>query len=133
MDIKKHKGLNIGLWIAQVLLALTLLWGAYAKLFTPIEDLAQMMPWVKGNNSLVLLTGIVDLLGGLGLILPAALRFKPQLTTYAAYGVALLMVLATVFHISRGEAAVIGFNIFVLILALFVAWGRSKKAIITAK
>jgi hypothetical protein len=37
------------------------------------------------------------------------------------------MLCAIVFHISRGEASVIGFNIFLAALAIFIAWGRKKN------
>ncbi|MFK7756654.1 MAG: DoxX family protein [Flavobacteriales bacterium] len=129
----QSKGMHIGLWIAQALVALMLLWGAYAKLFQPVEEAAVMMPWAKESPGLFMFTGIVDLLGGLGLLLPAALRIKPKLTVYAAYGTMLLMVAGSIFHISRGENEMIGMNIIILAIAAFIAWGRSKKAVISAK
>jgi hypothetical protein len=132
-DQKRNKGLHIGLWIAQALVALMLLWGAFAKLGTPIEELAKMMPWATENPSLVTLTGIVDLLGGLGLLLPTLLRIKPQLTIYAAYGTIALMVAAAIFHISRGEYESVGMNVVILLIAIFIAWGRSKKEPILPK
>jgi len=64
-------------------------------------------------------------------MLPALLRIKPQLTIYTAYGTIVLMIAASIFHISRGEAKDIGFNIFIIVLAAFIAWGRQKKAPIT--
>ena len=127
---KSTKGLNIVLWGAQALIALTLIWGAYAKLLQPLEETAKMLPWALDNPGLVKFTGLIDLLGGLGIILPAALKIQPKLTVLAAYGVIALMISASVFHILRGEASLIGMNIFFLILAVFVAWGRTKKAII---
>ena len=132
-DQKRNKGLHIGLWIAQALVALMLLWGASAKLGTPTEELAKMMPWAVENPLLVTLTGIVDLLGGLGLLLPALLRIKPQFTVYAAYGTIVLMVAAAIFHISRGEYESVGMNVVILLIAVFIAWGRSKKEPILPK
>ncbi|MCZ8197088.1 MAG: DoxX family protein [Flavobacterium sp.] len=128
---KSTKGINIALWIAQVLIALTLIWGAYAKLLQPLEETAKMLPWALDNPGLVKFTGLIDLLGGLGIILPAVLKIQPKLTVFAAYGVIALMIAASVFHISRGEESLIGMNIFFLILAAFVAWGRTKKVPIT--
>ena len=130
---KTNKGLNIGLWIAQGIVALMLLWGGYAKLGMPKEELIQMIPWAAEKPSLLMFTGVVDVLGGLGLLLPALLKIKPQLTIYAAYGTAILMISALVFHISRNEYESIGINVLILLLALFIAWGRSKKAPILAK
>ncbi len=102
---KKSKGLNITLWIAQVLISLTLIWAGYAKLFQPIAETAKMLPWALENPSLLKFTGIIDLLGGIGIILPAALRIQAKLTTLAAYGVIVLMIAASIFHISRDEAS----------------------------
>jgi len=130
---KSTKGINIALWIAQVLIALTLIWGAYAKLLQPLEETAKMLPWALDNPGLVKFTGLIDLLGGLGIILPAVLKIQPKLTVFAAYGVIALMIAASVFHVSRGEVSLIGMNIFFLILAAFVAWGRTKKVPILTK
>jgi len=130
---KTNKGLNIGLWIAQGIVALMLLWGGYAKLGIPKEELIQMIPWAAEKPSLLMFTGVIDVLGGLGLLLPALLKIKPKLTIYAAYGTAILMISALVFHISRNEYESIGMNVLILLLALFIAWGRSKKAPILAK
>lgn len=121
------KPLNIAAWICQILLSLTLLWAAGMKLFEPIEQLSQQWPWTADNPVLTRVAGIVDLLGGLGLVLPMLLRIRPALTLYAAYGTIALMVAASIFHISRGEVSQIGFNIFIALVAGFVVWVRSKK------
>ena len=129
----KSKGLNIALWVAQGLISLTLIWAGYAKLFQPIEETAQMLPWALDNPGLLKLTGIIDLLGGIGIVLPAMVKIQPKLTVYAAYGTMVLMIAASIFHISRGEASLIGMNIFFFALAVFVAWGRTKKVPIATK
>jgi uncharacterized membrane protein YphA (DoxX/SURF4 family) len=126
----KLKVINVILWIAQVLLAVTLIWAGVMKLFKP-EELPWQ--WVKENPSLVKVTGILDLLAGIGLIIPSLLRIQPKLTIYAAYGTIALMVGASVFHISRGEASQIGFNVFVAITAVFIAWGIKRKAVTLPK
>lgn len=127
---KTSKTFNIILWIAQGLLALTFVWAGFMKIFKP-EDLPFF--WVKDNANLVLFTGIIDLLAGIGIVLPTLLRIKTTLTIFAAYGIIALMISASIFHISRGETKDIGFNIFMLLIAIFVAWGRQKKAPITDK
>jgi hypothetical protein len=119
------KTLNTFLWVAQGLLALALISGCIMKIFLPHQ---LPYPWVKDNPNLVLITGIVDLLGGLGIVLPALIRVQPKLTIFSAYGIIVLMVIASIFHISRGEGRGIGLNIFILLIAVFVAWGRQKKA-----
>lgn len=123
------KTLNVICWIVQGLLAITLIWAGYTKLFTAKEALNEMWLWTAAHPSLVMATGIFDILGGLGIILPALLKIKPQLTTYSAIGIALLMLTAAVFHISRGEVADIGINVFVFLLAGFVIWVKGRKKI----
>lgn len=127
---KTSKTMNIVLWIVQGLLTLTFIWAGFMKIFHP-----KQLPflWVKDSKNLVFITGIVDLLGGIGIVLPTLLRIQPKLTIYAAYGIIVLMTVASVFHVSRGEAKDIGFNIFMALLAVFVAWGRQTKVSIAPK
>lgn|SRR5690606_27265862 len=122
---KTSKAINIILWIVQGILALTFISSGYMKIFQP-EELP--FPWIRDNSNLVLITGIVDLLAGVGIFLPTLLRVQPKLTIFAAYGTTALMIAACIFHISRGEAKDIGFNIFMALLAAFVVWGRQTKA-----
>ena len=121
------KGLNIALWTLQVILALSFVWAAGMKWLAPADRLAAMWPWTADHVLLVKITGIFDLLAGLGLVLPGWLRVRPSLTIYAAYGTILLMIAASAFHLSRGEASVIGANVFFLAGAVFIAWGRRKE------
>ena len=127
---KTSKTINIILWIVQGILALTFIWTGFMKIFQP-EKLP--FPWVKDSGYLAFITGIIDLLAGIGIVLPALLRIQPKLTIYAAYGIITLMIAASIFHILRGEASSIGFNIFMALLALFIAWARQTKAQIIPK
>jgi multisubunit Na+/H+ antiporter MnhG subunit len=127
------KIINILLWVAQGIVAAMFFFAFYAKLLQPAEETAKMMPWVAEQPALATIAGIADLLGALGLILPAALRIQPKLTTLAAYGGVLLMLAGTAFHLMRGEAEVIGLNIILIALLVFIIWGRTKKAPIAAK
>ena len=131
---KNNKAVNVVLWIAQVLLAMMFIMAGLMKATQPIEALAESLPWVTSTSSgLVRFIGFSELLGGLGLLIPSIFRFKPFLTVWAGLGLALVMILAAVFHATRGEFPNIGMNVVLLGLALFVAWGRSKKAPILPK
>ena len=131
---KKSRALNIMLWLMQILLAVMLLWAGFTKLFEPTEKLSAMWPWTgQVPVTFVKFTGIVDVLGATGLILPSLLRIKPKLTPVAAIALCVLMVCAIVFHVSRGEASHIGINIVFIGIAAFVAWGRSRKAAIAPR
>jgi hypothetical protein len=123
------RALRIGLWIAQVLIFTAFASAGLVKLLTPIPQLAAMMPWAgQYSETFVRFIGLVDLAGGIGILLPALTRILPRLTVLAALGCSVLQVFALVFHISRGEAAVTPLNIVLLGLALFVLWGRGRKA-----
>lgn len=131
---RPSKGLNIGLWIVQSLLALTLVGGGLWKLATPIPELAAKMPWMgQVSPSFLYVTAVFDILGGLGVFLPSVTRIKPGLTVLAALGCVALMAAAIVFHFSRGEAAKTPFNFLLVALSLFVAWGRRAKAPIESR
>ncbi|GAA5219382.1 DoxX family protein [Membranihabitans marinus] len=133
-DLQSNKVLNIVLWIAQGLLAAMFIMAGSMKTFQPVEVLMESIPWVSSELLLLIrFIGISELLGGLGLLIPSILRIKPFLTVWAALGLALVMVLATGFHIIRGEFSSIGMNLVLLGFALFIAWGRSKKVPILAK
>ena len=128
-----RRALSAGLWIAQILIAFFMLFGAYMKLAAPADEVAKMMVWATQYPTLKAFTGIVDLLGGLGILLPALTRIQPRLTVLAALGVIALQVLAFAFHASRGEWPATPFNVFLLVLAGFVYWGRSKAVPIAAR
>jgi uncharacterized membrane protein len=133
MSQPPSRSMHISLWVAQVILAAFLISGTILK-FMPVEKISAMMPWTGQLPLLeVRLLGIVDLLGALGLILPSWLRIKPRLTPWAAICIIALMICAITFHVSRGEASVIGTNIFAAGIATFIAWGRFKKAPIASK
>ena len=123
------KLLNIGLWIAQVLIAAAFCMIGFIKLTTPIADLSKMMAWTgEYPEAFVRTIGIIDLAGGLGMLLPSLTRILPRLTVIAAMAATLLQILAIGFHFSRGEGALTPLNFVLLALIIFILWGRSKRA-----
>ncbi|GAB4029975.1 DoxX family protein [Spirosoma gilvum] len=104
------------------------------KLAQPINQLSAMWPWTgQIPTALVKATGIIDLLGAIGLVLPSLLRIQPKLTPIAAVGIIIQMLCAGIFHIVRGEASVTGVNIVFGLMTAFVAWGRFAKVPIASK
>ena len=95
----------------------------------PVDKLAEMWIWPGQVPSWFLhLTGILDVAGGIGVLLPAMTRIQPRLTVYAALGCTLLQIAAIIFHLSRGEAAAVPLNIVLLALSVFILWGRGRPA-----
>ena len=119
--------MNAALWIVQVLLALLFGFAGAMKTFTPIDQLAEQMPGAADQVGLIRFIGISELLGAIGLILPAATRIKPGLTPVAAAGLAVIMVLAAGLHAMRSEWSSILINVAIFALAAFVVWGRTKR------
>jgi uncharacterized membrane protein YphA (DoxX/SURF4 family) len=108
-------------WVLQILLAASLTYGGLMKLVTPVDQLAQIWPWVSEVPSQLLWgTAIVDLLGAVGIVLPKLFQIKPQLSRWTAYGILGLMLSAIIFHVVCDEVKVIGFNIFLMILTLIL-------------
>lgn len=130
---KKSKVWNVSLWVAQILLAGMFLMVGIMKTFTPIEELSKTVPLAGEMPFLVRFIGLSELAGAIGLILPAALKFRPQLTTLAAGALAFVMVLAMIYHIFKGEYAAIGTNIVLGIIGVFIVFGRLNKAPISER
>ncbi len=129
---KRSKGLHISLWVVQILLAMLFGYVGLMKIITPPEQLVESgLSWVNFFGiGMTRFIGVSELLGAIGLILPAALRIKPMLTPLAAAGIATVMILATAYHLYASEPPA---TIVFFLLAAFVAWGRFKKVPIEPK
>lgn len=115
--------MNIALWIIASVLAAAFLMAGLMKATRPKATLAPTMAWVENFSAgTVKFIGVVEILGAIGLILPAALGIAPILTPLAATGLAIVMVLAIVtVHAPRKEMQNIAVNAVLLLLAAFVA------------
>lgn len=128
------RALNVGLWVAQAMLAFAFVGSGLMKLTTPHEALAAQMRWAADAPSfLPLFIGAAELAGALGLLLPAATRVQPRLTPIAAACLTLVMVLAAATHLMYGELFMLVPNSVLGALAAFVAWGRSGPAAISPR
>ena len=116
--------MNIVLWILQVLLALAFLAHGWMFLF-PSPEIAALM-----NASLArwfqLFLGVAEVAAGIGLILPGVTRILPQLVAWAADGIVIVMVSATVWHFVRGEISSGFITMVLLAMAVFVAYQRHR-------
>lgn len=118
--------MNSVLWVVQGLLALAFLGAGYIHAFGAEKALAQpQMAWIKAvPKQLLTFIGLAEIAGALGVVLPMLTGILPWLTPVAAGLLAVMMLLAALFHLPRKEYQSIGFNLFLLALAAFVAWGR---------
>ena len=73
-------------------------------------------------------SGTFEILGGLGLVLPAVTRRRTELVPLAAPGLAVVMVGAMVWHVDHGSFATTGpLNAVIMAAMLIVAWGRGRR------
>lgn len=123
--------MNIVLWTLQILLAIVFF--AHGWLFlTPPPEIAALM-----NESLPrwfqLFLGVAEILAAVGLILPGLTRVLPSLVAWAAVGIIVVMVAATVYHIARGETSSAVITAVLLAMAAFVAYMRHRVMPIRAR
>ncbi|MFN8450015.1 MAG: DoxX family protein [Anaerolineae bacterium] len=73
-------------WVVQILLALAFFMAGIMKLTQPIDKLETRLSWIESINprNMVRGIGLVEVLGALGLILPAVTGILPVLTPLAA-------------------------------------------------
>ena len=84
-----------GLWVAQVAMGLFFLYVGILHFIVP-EGLPATFDWMyELSDTLHFVSGTAEILGGLGLILPAVTRIQPQLVPLAAGGLVLVMLGAT--------------------------------------
>ncbi|GAA2699693.1 hypothetical protein Apa02nite_041750 [Actinoplanes palleronii] len=114
------------MWIIAGLLAAAFLAAGAMKALQPKEKLvASGMGWAADLSDVqVKLIGVVEVLGAIGLILPALLDIAPVLVPIAATGLVITMIGAVVVHVRRHENQAIAPSAVLLVLAAVVAWGR---------
>ncbi|MCU1411643.1 MAG: DoxX family protein [Rhodoglobus sp.] len=117
--------MTIAVWIVSGLVALLYLMAGGRKVTTAEAKLPATFPFVEATGvPLLRVIGALEVLGAVGVIVPAATGILPILTPIAATGLALIMVAAIVFHVRRGELKSLPFNIVLLVLPAFVAVAR---------
>jgi uncharacterized membrane protein YphA (DoxX/SURF4 family) len=116
--------MNIVLWILQVLVAAMFLMAGVLHGFQQERAKAQLKWPADVPPGLLTFIGVCEILGALGVVLPALTGILPWLTPLAALGLAIMMLLAAGFHATRREYPNIVFNLILLALTAFVAYGR---------
>ena len=109
----------IAFWIVSSLVALAFLAAGLMKVARPKEALAASgMTWTEDfAEPTVKLIGAAEILGAIGIMLPAITGIAPILSPIAASALALVMVGAIVVHVRRGENAAPSIVLLVLAVA----------------
>ncbi len=123
--------MNILLWIIQSLLSLLFMFAGVMKFVMPVAEMQKGAP-VVFPRWLFYFIGLCEILGGLGLILPALLRIKPGLTPLAATGLGIITLGATIVTAPAGISMAV-FPFVICLLSFFVAFGRWRLAPVRAR
>lgn len=116
--------MNVALWVVQVMLALAFIATGGLKVFAyeKYKAMSEKNGPTGITRGLATFIGISELAGAFGVVLPMATEIAPWLGAWAAVGLATVMVLAIVYHVSRREPPAAPAILFAL--AVFVALGR---------
>jgi hypothetical protein len=119
------------LWIIQALLGLLFLFSGAMKFIMPVAEMTKDMPSMPGW--FLHFIGVMEILGGFGLILPSLLRIRPGLTPLAAAGLVIIMSGATAITLGTMGVGAAVLPLIVGILCAFVAYGRWRLAPLSAR
>jgi len=119
----KTKTMNIITWVIQILLSAIILMAGLFKLMTPYDEFVEKMPWAEGfSPTIIIVIGLLDILGVIGLNLPFIIKKLTKFVPHAALGIGFSMIGAIVTHIKIGEGFVL--PLIILTMAFFVAYRR---------
>ncbi|WIM96382.1 DoxX family protein [Actinoplanes oblitus] len=136
--IVENQPRNLRITVNGTLWALQILWGfffagsGFGKVLlydgARYADAPNAVAWYAAvPQPLIVVIGVCELLGGIGLFLPAITRVRPRLVPLAAAGLALTMLLAAGFHLIRGEFVLIPVNVLLGGVAAVIAVGRWSR------
>lgn len=94
-----------------------------------LPQLIEMIGELGNNLVLVRFVGIVELLGGIGLIVTWVTKIMPRLTPIAAIGLTVLMLGTVIAHVQVGEISEAITNFVVAICLVVLAIGRLKAEV----
>jgi uncharacterized membrane protein YphA (DoxX/SURF4 family) len=128
--VRPSRAASLALWTAQVLTALLFLMAGGMKLVLPVEAMAGPLGFPGWFLRFI---GTAEVLGAIGLIVPAATRIQPWLTPLAAEGLLIIMAgaVTTTLMIGGGAQAIVP-AVTALVLTT-IAYGRTRAARVSAR
>ena len=123
--------MNILLWVLQVLLAAAFLAHGLLLLMPPPDIAAQML--MSLPRWFWVFLGVAEVAAAIGLTLPGLARVKPWLVAWAAGGIMIVMISATIYHVMRNEISSAVVTFVLLLMATFVAYMRLRVMPIAAR
>lgn len=127
-DSLGRKALRSTVWVPQLLVAAIFIGAGSAKLAMPYAEVVHTFGAIP--QPLLIVASTLEVIGGLGVLLPSLTRIAPSLTVWAALGCALLQAGAALFHLLQGDTTELPLNLALIALPLAVAWLRWRVALI---
>ena len=118
--------MNTFLWILAFALAAVFVASGAMKLLAPREQQIEKTPYAEDfPHSVIQGIGALEILGALGLVVPALTGIATVLVSLAAAGLAITMVFAALVHARRGDQFRAMLPSMLLALgSVVVAWSR---------
>lgn len=118
--------MNTALWVVAWVLAVVFVGAGLMNVIQPKEWLVSKGMGAIENFSptAIKVVGALEVLGGLGVVLPALVGVAPVLVPIAAVGLCAVMIGALVLHVRRKEYQMLLPPVLFLAAAVFLAWGR---------
>ena len=116
--------MNILLWVLQILGALVYGASGIMKVFMFDKVSADVRSFGALPRQVWTTLGIVELVGTVGLVVPAALHWKPSLTVVAATVLAIESLVFSWVHVQYREIPPIIMSGLLGLLMAFIAYGR---------
>jgi hypothetical protein len=122
--------MNTILWILQIILCIKFLSTAFSHGLQKNNPNMQQSINKFGHKGLLLhkIISVIVFLGALAMILPGLFGIHNWITVYSAILLAILMMLSILFHVLSREKPVIIADIILMVLVIFVAYGRGILA-----
>ncbi|MEO8591366.1 MAG: DoxX family protein [Flavobacteriales bacterium] len=125
MTVTETRKQNTAVWIAQGILCLAFGIAGVMKLTLSMEALTAILMWPGAMpEEVVRLIGVAELAGALGLVLPMLTGIRPILTSYAAFGLMVLMIGAVGYHLMLFQGGMLIPSIILGVLAAYVGVRR---------
>jgi uncharacterized membrane protein YphA (DoxX/SURF4 family) len=116
--------MNIFLWVLQIVAALLYAASGVMKVFL-FDQVSKGVPSFGAlPREAWMALGILELVCTVGLIVPAALRWHPELTEVAAVALTIESLVFIWVHVKYGEVAPIVLSAVLGFLMAFIAYGR---------
>ncbi len=126
MTGRSRRWTNVALWALQIVLSLMFLFAGGSKLVMSSATLASQSPL---SIPFLRFVGVLEVLGGLGLVLPGVLHLRPWLTPLAAAGLVIIMSGAVGATMAMGKNAEALFPVFVGLMLAIVVVGRGRMVL----